>query len=55
MGGAPCAETLFISVYRENEGTTYNLKGILYSVYAALSVCCIWCQLMMMAWRDGEG
>ena len=35
----------------ENEGKTNNLGWILYSVYAVLGVCCIRCQLMIMAWR----
>jgi len=39
----------------ENEGKTHNLGWMLNSVYAVLSVCCSRCQLMIMAWRDGEG
>jgi len=40
---------------RENEGTTKILRCMLYLVYAELGVFCTPCQLIMMAWRDGEG
>ena len=38
-----------------NEGKTINLGLMLYLRYAVLGVCCIRCQLMIMARRDREG
>jgi hypothetical protein len=28
---------------------------MLYSLYAVPGVCCTWCSLLIMAWRDKEG
>jgi len=39
----------------EIDGKTNNLGWMLYSVDAVLGVCCTWCQLMIMSWRDREG
>ena len=33
----------------------YSTWWMQYSVYAALGVCCTWCQLLNMAWRDSDG
>jgi hypothetical protein len=32
----------------ENEGKTYNLEWIQYTVYAVFGVCCIWCMLYLV-------
>jgi len=39
----------------DNDGKTNYPGCMLYSVNAVHGVCCTWCQLMIMAWRDREG
>jgi len=39
----------------QNEGKTHSLGYMLYLAYAVLGVCCTQCELMITAWRHGEG